>query len=43
MNLILNIIFIFYSIYTKELIINNADKISSDSKYKINKRKLLAS
>ena len=41
MNLILNIIFIFYSIYTKELIINNADKISSDSKYKINKRKLL--
>ena len=41
MNLILNIIFICYSIYTKELIINNADKISSDSKYKINKRKLL--
>ena len=41
MNLILNIIFIFYSIYTKELIINNIDKISSDYKYKIYKRKLL--
>ena len=41
MNLILNIIFIFYSIYTKELITNNLDKVTSEYKNKINGRKLL--
>ena len=41
MNLIFNIIFIFYSIYSKELNGNNTEQISSEYYLKINKRKLL--